>query len=148
MRKRIVASIEMFPWLVACDDDAPDVVLGFAYASPFRARTAYRFTVETSVYVAGQAHRQGVGSMLYSALLNTLREQGFVNAIAAITMPNEASIDLHESAGFQRAGVYRQVGYKLGEWHDVGLWQKTLASLNDTPPEPMPFSQVGVIGPS
>lgn len=145
MRKRIATGIELYPWLVACDDDAPDVVLGFAYAAQFRPRHAYRFTVSTAVYVAGQSHRQGLGRMLYSTLIDTLREQGFVNAIAAMALPNESSIDLHESVGFQRAGVYRAVGFKLGEWHDVGLWQKTLATMTETPEEPKSFPQIGVI---
>lgn len=145
MRKRIADGLELYPWIVICDDEVPDVVLGFAYATAFRPRPAYRFTVSTAVYIAGQSHRQGLGHILYECLLETLHEQGFVNAIAAIPLPNEIGIDLHESVGFQRAGVYRQVGFKFGEWHDVGLWQKTLATAADVPEEPKPFPQVGVI---
>ncbi len=89
--------------------------------------------------------RGGVGRLLYEALIDTLRAQGFTQAIAAITLPNDASISLHESVGFRRAGVYREVGYKQGRWIDVGFWQCELNDSKVPPVEPRPFSAVGVV---
>lgn len=144
MRRRMEAANGLYPWIVATPEGS-DVLLGYAYAARFREREAYRFCVETTVYVAGDAHRQGVGRLLYDALLDTLREQEFTQAIAAITLPNAPSIALHEAVGFRRAGVYREVGYKQGRWMDVGLWQCSLAEPQNPPVEPRPFSEVGVI---
>lgn len=100
---------------------------GYAYASPHRAREAYRLTVETSVYVAPEAQGQGVGRALYEALLGDLRDRGFAVALAGITLPNEASVALHEATGFAPVGVFRGIGWKFGAWHDVGWWQRRLA---------------------
>ena len=140
MRDRIEAGAGLHPWLVAVDDT--DRVLGYAYACTFRPRTAYRFTVETSVYVADAAHRRGIGGRLYGALLPMLEAQGFTQAIAAVTLPNPASVRLHEAHDFAAAGVYREVGYKLGEWLSVGLWQRPLAPLTPRPEEPKPVAAV------
>jgi len=144
MRARMKAANGHYPWLVATADDS-SVLLGYAFATRFREREAYRFVVETSVYVAGDLQGKGVGRLLYEALLDTLRAQLFTQAIAAIALPNEASIALHESLGFRRAGVYREVGYKRGRWIDVGLWQASLAEPANPPVEPKPFSEVGVV---
>src|SRR3546814_5636041 len=100
------SDLGFYPWLVAASSD-DGTVLGFAYATQFRERHAYRFAVETSVYVAGELQRNGVGRMLYEALIDTLAAQGFTQAIAAISLPNDASIKLHDALGFFRAGVYR-----------------------------------------
>jgi L-amino acid N-acyltransferase YncA len=140
MRGRIVKLAGVFPWLVADDDGE---VLGYAYADRFRERTAYRWAVETTVYVAKAAQRRGVARLLYAALLDILRRQGFTQAIAAISLPNDASIQLHELAGFRRAGVYRQVGWKQGRWVDVGLWQVELQKPGPSPAEPKRFEEVG-----
>lgn len=144
MRARMKAANGHYPWLVATANDS-SVILGYAFATRFREREAYRFVVETSVYVAGELQRQGVGRLLFEALVDTLRAQEFTQAIAAIALPNEASIALHESLGFRRAGVYREVGYKHGQWRDVGLWQLSLAEPKNPPIEPRPFSEVGVV---
>lgn len=135
---RIAAARDAYPWLVAVNEG--DVVLGYAYASAFRPRPAYRYTVETTVYVARDAQRRGVGGALYRALIATLEAQRYVQAIAAITLPNPASVALHEGLGFGPAGVYRQVGYKVGGWHDVGLWQRALAPMTSPPTEPIALS--------
>ena len=137
MRSRIDAVAGSYPWIVAEEDGA---LLGYAYASAFRSRPAYRFAVETTVYLAHGAEGRGIGRRLYTLLLTTLEAQGFTQAIAAITLPNEASVRLHEAFGFAQAGAYRQVGYKLGEWRSVGLWQRALAPLADPPAEPKPFA--------
>ncbi|MFD1613057.1 arsinothricin resistance N-acetyltransferase ArsN1 family B [Sphingomonas tabacisoli] len=137
MCARIAKLAGRYPWLVADEDGA---VLGYAYACQFRDRSAYRWAVETTVYVADGAQRRGVGQLLYRALIEALRKQGFTQAIAAISLPNDASIKLHELVGFKRAGVYREVGWKQGRWVDVGLWQLQLADPPaGAPPEPKAF---------
>jgi phosphinothricin acetyltransferase len=141
MRERIAASGGYYPWLVATSGEA---VLGYAYATRFRDRPAYRYVVETSIYVAGATHGQGVGRLLYEALVDTLRAQGFTQAIGIITLPNDGSITLHEAVGFRRAGVYREVGFKQGRWIDVGFWQCELNDSAIPPIEPKPFSITGV----
>jgi L-amino acid N-acyltransferase YncA len=134
MRARVEAAGGLYPWLAAVDEaDAP---LGYAYAAPFRARPAYRYAVETSVYVRSDAQRGGVGRRLYEPLLAMLEAQGFTQAIAAIALPNDSSVRLHERLGFAHAGTYRQVGWKLGAWWDVGLWQRPLAPATVPPAEP------------
>ena len=142
--RRIQLFEGLYPWLVcmAVDDET---ILGFAHAARFRERPAYRFTVETSVYVAGELQRNGIGRMLYSALLDTLEAQGFAQAIATIAVPNDGSIRLHEAMGFFRAGNFREIGYKQGHWRDVGFWQRELASVSNTPREPSLFHRIGVV---
>jgi len=140
--RRITTVLPTYPWLVAETDG---VVIAYAYAARFRERWAYRFTVETAIYVAPDRQRQGIGRELYMALIRTLSTQGYTQALATIALPNEASIDMHEAVGFQRAGVWRGVGFKDGAWRDVGLWQRPLALMEDTPDEPRPFSEVGLV---
>jgi L-amino acid N-acyltransferase YncA len=131
-----------YPWLVACDA-AAGTVLGYAYAAAFRTRPAYRFAVETTVYVSGSAHRRGIGGALYAALLPVLEAQGYTQAIAAITLPNPASVALHERFGFRQVGAYEEVGFKQGGWHSVGLWQRALAPRAEMPAEPRPLTALG-----
>ena len=143
MKRRIAGDMPgRHAWLVA-EEDAR--LLGYAASSPFRTRPAYRWTVETGIYLAADAHGRGLGRTLLSALLNLLERQGYVAAIGAIALPNEPSVALHEKLGFFHTGTYRQVGFKMGEWLDVGLWQKDLAPRSDTPTEPLPFA--GLVSP-
>lgn len=123
MRRRIAGTLERYPWLV-CERGGE--VLGYAYASQYRTRAAYQWSVDTAVYTGAQSRGIGVGRALYTALLSVLPLQGFYNAYAGITQPNAGSVGLHEAMGFELVGVYRQVGYKLGRWHDVGWWQRSL----------------------
>src|SRR5215212_7028069 len=111
-------------WLVACDGDG--AVVGYAYASTHRDRPAYRWAVEVSAYVESGATRRGVGRALYDALLPLLAERGYRVALAGITLPNPASVALHERCGFAPVGVYRGIGFKSGAWRDVGWWQRAL----------------------
>jgi L-amino acid N-acyltransferase YncA len=145
MRRRMDAAEGFYPWLVATNGDDDGGVLAYAYATRFRDRPAYRYVVETSIYVAGPVQGQGTGRLLYEALIDTLRAQGFTQAIGAIALPNDHSIALHEATGFRRAGVYREVGYKQGRWIDVGIWQCELNASAVPPVEPRPFSAVGVV---
>jgi phosphinothricin acetyltransferase len=140
MRGRIAAGGALYPWLVACG--ASGAVEGYASASAFRTRPAYRFTVETSVYLAPDATGRGVGRMLYRRLLGTIEAQGFAQAVGAVTLPNPASVALHEALGFSHAGTYRDVGYKFGKWHSVGLWQRALTRLSGSPEPVKPFAEV------
>jgi phosphinothricin acetyltransferase len=136
--RRLAAGGDLYPWLAAEEEDGR--LIGYAYASPFRPRAAYRFAVETSVYIRQGAHGRGIGAALYAPLLETLERQGFTQAIGAISLPNPASVRLHERFGFRQAGIYAQVGWKLGRWHDVGLWQRPLAAPADPPEEPRPYA--------
>lgn len=114
------------PWLVA--EDSTCRVVGYAYATTHRERAAYRWAVDCSVYLRAEASGRGIGRLLYSTLLPTLRELGYWRAYAGIALPNPASVGLHEAMGFFPVGVYEKVGYKHGRWHDVGWWQLSLVA--------------------
>lgn len=133
MRRRIAGTLERYPWLV-CERGGR--VLGYAYAGAHGSRAAYRWSVDVSVYVHAEAHRTGVGRALYTSLLAALRVQGFYNAYAGATLPNPASVGLHEAMGFRPVGVYRKVGYKMGAWHDVGWWHLALRERVGDPAPP------------
>jgi phosphinothricin acetyltransferase len=142
MAARITRTLERFPWLVVADGDN---ILGYAYASEHRARAAYRWSVDVAVYIHEQHRRAGIGRALYTSLLAMLPLQGFFNAYAGITLPNSGSVRLHEAMGFLPVGVYRAVGYKAGQWHDVGWWQRSLRSegrTNEPPNDPLPLALV------
>lgn len=111
------------PWLVVEQDH---VVVGYAYATKWRVRHAYRYSVESSVYLAPEAAGKGVGTVLYTALLERLRDQGYHLAIGGIALPNAGSVALHEKLGFEKVAQFREVGFKFERWLDVGYWQKTL----------------------
>ena len=101
-------------------------VVGYAYGSSHRERAAYRWSVETTVYVAAEAQRAGTGRALYGALLPALAQAGFCNAYAGVALPNTASVGLHEAVGFRSIGTFPRVGYKHGAWHDVAWFHKAL----------------------
>jgi|SRR5450755_917444 len=112
-----------FPWLAAELDGA---VAGYAYAGRHHDRASYRWSTDVTVYVSADHRRRGVGRALYAALLELVRRQGFHMACAGITLPNDASVGLHESMGFALVGIYRDVAYKHGAWRSVGWWQLAL----------------------
>ncbi|MEH2394565.1 MAG: arsinothricin resistance N-acetyltransferase ArsN1 family B [Nostoc sp.] len=114
---------QQMPWLV-CQINGE--LLGYAYATPYRTRAAYQWSVESSVYVNVEHRRKGVAKALYSSLFQLLQLQGFYNVFAAIALPNPASVAVHEAVGFSPVGVFCKVGYKFSEWHDVGWWQLSL----------------------
>ena len=139
MRQRIAETLEQKPWLV-CERQGD--ILGYVYASQHRTRPAYQWSVDVSVYVQANTRRLGVGQALYRSLFALLTLQGFYQAHAGITLPNPASVALHESLGFAPVGVYRAVGYKLGAWHDVGWWQRTLKEPVGPPAPPLDLRTV------
>lgn len=131
MRQRILTRLQQYPWLVWEDNGE---VLAYAYATRFRERAAYDWIAETSIYVHENARRRGIARRLYGVLLDVMRLQGINQAVGVITMPGEVSVALHEAMGFTPAGVWRKAGYKLGQWWDVGVWQKEL-QLAANPPQ-------------
>jgi L-amino acid N-acyltransferase YncA len=132
LARRMTEVQARYPWLVA---ELDGVIAGYAYASQHRARASYRWSADVTVYVSGAHHRRGVGRALYERLFPLLADQGYHEACAGITLPNDASVGLHESLGFRPVGVYRQIAFKFGTWRDVGWWQKTLrAPVPGTPP--------------
>ncbi len=134
---RIQNITEHWPWLVLDDEGT---VAGYAYAGRHRERAAYRWAVDTAVYVHEQYHRRGVGRALYATLFNVLREQGYFKACAGITIPNPASVALHEAVGFTLVGVYRGIGFKLAAWHDVAWYETELQPEAPNPPAPKPLN--------
>ena len=139
MRRRIENILGSHPWLV-CERDG--VVAGYVYASKHRERAAYRWSVDTSVYVDDRFRRRRIGHALYLSLFAVLSAQGYANAFAGITLPSPASVGLHEHVGFTPVGVYRRVGYKLGAWHDVGWWQRSLEPPDEAPSSIRRLSEV------
>lgn len=124
MATRIESNSKFFPWLV-CEVDGE--ILGYAYATRWRERAAYRHSMEVTVYVKNSAARHGYGKALYKKLLALLEDMGCHLVLAGIALPNEASIGLHESFGFTKAAHFSEVGFKFGQWVDVGYWQKKIA---------------------
>lgn len=138
MAARIAASITgELPWIVADDGE----VAGYAYASRFHGRNAYRFTVEPTVYIAQHARHGGIGTMLYKRLLTVLTELHYREAIALVAVPNAASEALHARCGFHRSGTYERAGYKFDRWIDVALFQRTLDTASAPPEAPCPLNQ-------
>jgi L-amino acid N-acyltransferase YncA len=111
------------PWLVAGEGSR---ITGYAYAAPWKSRSAYRFSVEVTVYAAAGSAGRGIGSLLYGQLLPILEARNMHAAIGGIALPNEASVALHEKFGFRKVAHFPEVGFKLHRWVDVGYWQRTL----------------------
>ncbi|NNM54673.1 MAG: N-acetyltransferase [Spirochaetales bacterium] len=126
MRDRIRAQGNQFPWLVFEEQKS---VLAYAYASSWKERSAYRFTVETTVYVHPDARGRGCGSALYHTLLPTLQAQGFHRAVACLALPNEDSQRLHEKFGFKQVATFSEVGFKFGRWLAIGYWELSLGEI-------------------
>ena len=120
---RIEKYLATHEWLVAEKDGE---IAGYAYASPHRARAAYRFSAEVSVYVHPHYQGQGLGKRLYTALFDSIRERGFHSAYGGITLPNDASVALHKACGFSEIGTFSEVGFKYDTWHDVSWWQRKI----------------------
>jgi phosphinothricin acetyltransferase len=134
MRARMMGILATFPWLVY---EERGQVVGYAYASAHHVRAAYQWSVDVTVYIHHDFHRRGIGRELYAALFQRLVRQRFVNAYAGITLPNEKSVGLHEAIGFELVGIYRHVGFKFGQWYDVGWWALDLQPRPLSPREPL-----------
>jgi phosphinothricin acetyltransferase len=139
IRRRIAALGTAWPWIVIAGDDDDDRISGYAYAGAFRNRHAYRFGAEVTVYVAEEARGRGCGARLYAALTALLRAQGFRRAYAGISLPNDASVRLHEACGFTHAGTVHAAGYKFERWHDVAFYEAPLAPLDRPDRDPLPL---------
>ena len=122
-----------YPFLVAEHNGR---VVGFAYASMFRTKAAYRWDVEFSIYLAPGIEGQGLGSALMERLLEEVEKQGYLNAYSCITMPNDRSVNLHKKFGFEELGRFPRSGYKMGKWHDVIWMGRPLAELTDENGDP------------
>ena len=123
MSQRISDVTERLPWFVWEQSGA---ILGYAYATAWRARSAYRFSVESTVYLSPSVARRGIGTKLYQALIDDLRGRNVHCAVGGIALPNPASIALHEKLGFSKIGQFKEIGWKFGQWVDVGYWELVL----------------------
>lgn len=138
MGRRIAGSVPgLYPWLVA---ELRGEILGYASSAPFRTRPSYRWTVETGVYLPPEGQGRGLGRALMERMLDLLTRQNFTAAIAGITLPNQASVALHEKLGFTPCATYRETGFKLGEWRTVQVFARDLAARLNPPPELHRFS--------
>ena len=136
---RIKTHTNKYPWLV-CEHDGK--IIGYAYACDFRFRTAYQWSPEVSIYLAPGAGGKGIGSILYTTLFNVLKLQGYFNVFGGLAIPNEASERLHLSTGFQEIGVFRNIGYKAGDWHSTRWFQLVLQEHKANPPAPATIGAV------
>ena len=123
MARRITETAATCPWLVS---EVGGVVAGYSYASSWKRRSAYRFAAESTIYMATQFSGRGLGAELYRALIAEMRSRGLHCAIGGISLPNPASVALHEKLGFRHIGQFREVGWKFGGWVDVGYWELVL----------------------
>jgi phosphinothricin acetyltransferase len=131
---------ERYPFIVA---DRDGLVVGLAYASPWKLRGAYDWTAEVTVYVRSGHERQGIGRALSARMLELLDAQGYRAIVAVIALPNDASTALHQSLGYEHAGTLKRLGYKLGEWRDVSYWQRFRDPADDSAPDAIrPVSQI------
>lgn len=133
MAQRLTGGSIDYPWFVA---ELEGAVVGYTSSTAFRQRSAYRWAVETGVYVTPSYQRQGIAQLLALRLLDELSRRGFVTAIATITLPNEASVGFHEALGYRQVGFIGGCGFKLGQWADIGYWQRDLGERLVPAPEP------------
>ena len=137
--ERIAKVLKMFPYLVAVVQDR---IVGYAYASPYKTRAAYQWSVETSIYIDREYQGSGIGSVLYTKLLELLKKQHVRNVYACVALPNDESEAIHKKFGFTLVGRFHNVGYKLNEGHDTGWFEKHLESDSDTPKQVIPIGDI------
>jgi L-amino acid N-acyltransferase YncA len=137
--QRIKAYTSEYPWLVCLLNGK---IIGYAYASKHRDRTAYQWSVDSAVYLSPAIHRKGIGRILYESLFSILRLQGYFNVYAGISLPNEKSIRFHETMGFEKIGIYKKTGYKHGSWHDTAWFQLQLVEHKLNPSIPGKISEL------
>lgn len=133
MAERIATAARAHAWVVLEDGGR---IVGFAYGAEHKARAAYRWACEVSVYLERDRRRTGGGRALYQALFTRLAQRGYRTAVAGMTLPNPASVGLHRAMGFEPVGTYRRIGFKHGAWQDVAWVQRTIATGPDPPAEP------------
>jgi L-amino acid N-acyltransferase YncA len=138
---RIEKGLERYPWLV-CEVDG--VVAGYAYAAVYNERAAYQWTCLCSVYIAEDYRGRGLAKSLYNTLFSLLRAQGFCTVFALITLPNDASVKLHERCGFKPFTIFENIGFKLGSWQRVGWWRLELGAYPADPPAVVAFPDLPV----
>lgn len=139
MARRIATIGATRPWIVLVNNGG---IIGYAYASPHHDRSSYRWSVSTAIYIGRAHHRRGAGRALYTTLFALLRALGYRQATAGITLPNPASVGLHTAFGFAPVGVYRRIGYKMGDWHDVGWYQAEIQPPSPNPVDPRSIREI------
>src|SRR6266498_433645 len=138
-QERIMSYLQNWPWLV-CEIEG--IVAGYAYAARHRERVAYQWSIESSLYVHDDYQGTGVATALYTALIEILKLQGFRNLYAVINLPNDKSVVFHEKMGFEYFATYKNVGYKIGKWKNVGWWQLQLNEYSLDPLPPVKFFEM------
>jgi L-amino acid N-acyltransferase YncA len=137
--QRIKTVTADYPWLVCLDHEK---IIGYAYASRHRTRTAYDWSAESTVYILPGYQRKGFARILYETVFEILRLQGYFNVFAGITMPNDSSVGFHRALGFKEIGTYKNIGYKLGNWHDTYWMQLSLTEYIHNPPFPKKMKEI------
>ncbi|MEO7922566.1 MAG: N-acetyltransferase family protein [Chitinophagaceae bacterium] len=137
--ERIGSYLQNWPWLL-CEDEG--MIVGYAYATRYRERTAYQWCTESSVYIHEDFQRTGIARVLYTGLFDILKRQGFRNIYAVINLPNDRSVAFHEKCGFTYFATYEHVGYKLGKWKNVGWWRLIVNDFGMDPVAPVKFSEL------
>src|SRR5580693_5182462 len=137
--QRVKAVTSEYPWLVCLMGDK---IVGYAYASKHRDRTAYQWSVDSAIYLSPAVQRKGIARILYESLFSILRLQGYFNVYAGISLPNEKSVGFHEKIGFEEIGIYKKTGFKHGSWHNTAWYQLHLTDHKENPPIPKKISEV------
>ena len=137
--QRVISNLKDRPWLVC---EINNQAAGYAYAGKHRDRKGYQWCTEPSVYISEKYFGFGIANALYTALFDILKIQGYVNAYAVITLPNDRSIAFHKKFGFEYLTTYKKIGYKLGQWHDVGWMQYEVNPHKEDPTDPIMFPQI------
>jgi len=139
MTTRIKTFLQKYPWIVCVIDGK---IAGYVYASKHRDREAYQWSCECTIYMNNDFKGKGIGRELYQLLFEILKLQEFRNVYGVITLPNQASVAIHESCGFKHFATYENIGYKFGIWHSVGWWKLQINQYNLQPPPPLKFSEL------
>lgn len=137
--QRINVNTEKYPWLVCLYNNK---IIGFAYGSTHRYRTAYQWSPESTIYLAPDFQSKGIGRILYQTLFNILKLQGYFNVFAGVALPNQKSIGFHQTMRFEEIGIFKKVGYKHGNWHDTQWFQLSLNEHTLVPKNPIEFKDI------
>jgi L-amino acid N-acyltransferase YncA len=137
--QRIKTNTENYPWLVCLHEDK---IIGFAYCSTHRYRTAYQWSPESTIYLAPDFHAKGIGRILYKTLFSLLTLQGYYNVFAGVALPNEKSVGFHKALGFEEIGIFKNIGYKHGSWHHTHWFQLTLNEHKSNPATPKKMEEI------